>query len=59
MKLVKNVAISAILGTATYFALYPYTYAQRGYFALGGEVMLAAAVGFVSLYMFQEKEKSA
>ena len=44
------IVTSVMIGAGTYFALAPVAYAQRGYQAYGGEVMLAVAVTVTAAY---------
>ena len=47
---------SLICGFGTYRIFAPVAYAQRGYFAIGGEVLLALMVGyFVAIVLIRNK----
>ncbi len=50
MKVITRIIKSTLLGTVTYFAFAPLAYAERGYHAYGGEIMLAVMVGLGYLY---------
>lgn len=47
MKKALTLLLAAGAGVGTYFAAAPLAYAQRGYQAYGGEVLLAIAVAWI------------
>jgi len=47
MKKLLTLVLAAGCGIGTYFAAAPLAYAQRGYHAYGGEVLLGVAVAWV------------
>ena len=51
-------AVAAVIGVVVYAILAPFAYAERGYFAFGGELMAAVAVaGVIAPLMIRRDRK--
>jgi len=50
-KILIKIAISILFAYFMYKLLAPYAYAERGYFAIGGELIVVIALG-ISTYVF-------
>ncbi len=55
MKMITRTILSILAVAATYALLYQVAYEERGYFALGGEVLVALVVGGVVLLYRKEQ----